>query len=78
MSDRQRWGNNVNNNLTAATVMLRTMTSLRRTTLHDLFALHIKARGTLVEGRAAAETIFSKEDGITPFDLDRIGAEFMK
>ncbi|HRH43346.1 MAG TPA: TerD family protein [Pyrinomonadaceae bacterium] len=70
--------NNVANNLSGISLMLRAMTNLTKTTLYDLFSLHIKARGELVLGKKQANKIFSVDDGITPFQLDIIASEFMK
>ncbi len=69
--------NNVANNLSGTSLMLRAMTSLTKTTLYELFALHIKARGELVSNKNQAETIFSVDEGMTPFNLDIITSEFM-
>jgi hypothetical protein len=69
--------NNVQNNLSGASLMLRAMCSLRKTDLHTLFDLHIKARGERVEQTESATTVFSVSGGITPFDLDQIASEFL-
>lgn len=69
--------NNVQNNLCGVSLMVRAMTQLRKTDLYSLFQLHIKARGLEVEKLTDADSIFACEQGITPFDLDRITAEFM-
>lgn len=69
--------NNVENNLSGVSLMLRAMVGLRKTTLHRLFSLHIEARGSSVPSLAEAERIFSTDTGTTPFDLDCIGAEFL-
>lgn len=71
-----RW-NNVRNNLSGVSVVLRALTSLTKTNLHTLFSLHIQARGDLVPHKASADVVFSVNDGITPFDLSRIAAEFL-
>jgi stress response protein SCP2 len=70
--------NNVENNLSSVTTMLKAMTNLRKTTLYDLFSLHVKARGELVSDKNQAESIFSIEEGITPFSLETIASEFMQ
>jgi hypothetical protein len=69
--------NNVKNNLAGVSVMARALTSLVKTDLHTLFALHIKARGEPVSDQASADCVFSVNAGITPFDLNRIASEFM-
>ena len=70
--------NNVANNLSGTSLMLKAMTNLTKTTLYDLFSLHIKARGELVSEKKRADKIFSVEEGITPFQLEVIASEFMK
>ena len=72
-----RYENNVAGNLAGISLMLRAMTSLRKTSLHTLFDLHVRARGTRVADIAGADTAFSVEAGIRPSDLDRIAADFM-
>ena len=57
--------------------MLRAMMNMQVTSLHDLFALHIQARGTHVESLAEAETVFAVDSGITPYDLDLIAAQYL-
>lgn len=69
--------NNVANNLKGVSLMLRAMIGLEKTTLYDLFAIHIAARGKLVEDKAEATQIFSVAEGLTPFDLDAIASQWM-
>ncbi len=69
--------NNVANNLRGISLMLQALTQLRKPDLHTMFELHIQARGERVASIDAAETIFSVDQGITPFDSDRIMAEFV-
>lgn len=76
LRDSPAW-NNVANNLRGVSLMLRAMLGLEKTTLYDLFALHITARGEWAEDRAEATQIFSVTDGLTPFDLDTIASQWM-
>ncbi len=69
--------NNVENNLSGVSLMLRAMVGLKKPTLHTLFGLHIKARGELTSSRETADTIFAPDEGLTPFDLERIAADYM-
>ena len=71
-----RW-NNVHNNLSGVSLMLRALNSLVKTDLHTLFSLHARARGEVVQSAHEAQTVFSVRQGITPFDVDRIRAEFL-
>ena len=57
--------------------MLRALTQLRKTDLYSLFDLHVRARGGKVSEVESADSVFSVDRGVTPFDLDRIAAEFM-
>lgn len=69
--------NNVQNNLSSMSLMLQALTSLAKPDLHTLFTLHAKARGTLASPDGPVDTIFSVDHGITPFEIDRIRAEFL-
>ena len=69
--------NNLANNLSGVSLMLRSVLGLRKPSLHRLFELHIRARGEAVATREAAESVFAVDGGVTPFDLDRISAEFL-
>jgi hypothetical protein len=72
-----RFANSLTNNLGGVSLMLRAMVNLSKTSLYDLFLLHIAGRGTLVETIDEAETVFSVEEGITPLDLEVISSQFM-
>jgi len=77
LAGNPRFANNVRNNLCGVSLMLRALTQLRKTDLYTLFDLHIRARGKRVSEVESAESVFSTDRGVTPFDLDRIAAEFM-
>ena len=53
------------------------LAEMKKPNLHDLFTLHAKARGELVSSKDEADTVFSLDEGVTPYDFERIGAEFM-
>lgn len=72
-----RYANNVQNNLAGVSLMLRAMTQLRKTDLHTLFDLHIRARGHAVDRPSLADTVFSTVMGLQPTELERISAEFL-
>ena len=70
--------NNVLNNLSGVSLMVRSMVALQTPTLHQLFTLHAEARGSLTEQREKADTIFAVEGGDTSsFNLEKISAEFL-
>lgn len=69
--------NNIEGNQKGMVLMGKAMTTLKKPNLYDLFMLHAKARGRLVDNAAEADTIFSVDEGITPFDTSRIMAEFI-
>src|SRR5205814_1046856 len=58
LKSHPRFANNVHNNLGGVSLMLRALTQLRKTDLHTLFALHIRARGEEVPTAEAAQTVF--------------------
>ncbi|WMD22355.1 TerD family protein [Achromobacter seleniivolatilans] len=69
--------NNVKNNLSGVSLMLRALLTRPQPDLHTLFTLHAQARGRIIEDVEAAQTVFSVSAGITPFDTDRIRADFL-
>lgn len=76
LKEHPRW-NNVHNNLSGVALMLRALTSLAKTDLHTLFGLHARARGEVVQSLREAKTVFSMKEGITPFDIDLVRADFL-
>jgi len=79
MSKRMTWGgNNIESNqATIEQKMAAMVTNYNKLSLYELFELQTKARGKIVETKVEAETIFSLDEGITPFDIDKINAEFI-
>jgi hypothetical protein len=77
LASNPRFANNLHSHLSGVSLMLRALTQLRKTDLHSLFDLHIRARGSRVPEIGLADTIFSVDQGITPFDLGLITAEFL-
>lgn len=86
--------NNVENNRASIQDSLKAMLSLsNKPSLYNLFELHAKARGTLIDNRVLrtkvssdgsgddwednADTVFSLNEGITPFDVNKISSEFL-
>lgn len=69
--------NNVETNESTMSIVGKTMTSLAKPNLYDLFRLHQEARGEITFDSEVAETVFSVEEGITPFDIEKIMAEFI-
>ena len=69
--------NNVENNRKGVSMMGQVMTTLNKTNLYDLFRLHAQARGTRVDSAAAADAVFAVDQGVTPFDLPTIMAEYL-
>lgn len=53
------------------------MVGLAKPDLHSLFRLHAQARGQIVDSPEAADTLFGLHHGITPFDIDRIRADYL-
>lgn len=69
--------NNVEGNQKGIVLMGKALTNLCKPDLHDLFMLHAKARGELVDTIDQADTIYSVDQGITPYDIEQIMAEYL-
>lgn len=76
LTSTPRW-NNVRNNLSGVSLMLRALVHTPRPDLETLFDLHVHARGERVETPQQAETVFAPHQGITPFDVDVIRSRFL-
>jgi hypothetical protein len=71
-----RW-NNVQNNLSGVSLMLRALVHTPRPDLETLFDLHVRARGERVTSPQQAQAVFAPDQGITPFDTDLIRSQFL-
>ena len=71
------WWNNVQNNLSGVSLMLRALVHTPRPDLETLFDLHVRARGERVTSPQLAQTVFAPDQGITPFDTDLIRSQFL-
>ncbi|MBR8655294.1 TerD family protein, partial [Achromobacter sp. Marseille-Q0513] len=76
LTSTPRW-NNVRNNLSGVSLMLRALVHTPRPDLETLFDLHARARGERMETPQQAETVFAPHQGITPFDVDVIRSRFL-
>ncbi|MCH2207114.1 MAG: TerD family protein [Lentisphaerales bacterium] len=71
-------GNNVESNAASIEQTLRSIVQANnKVTLYKLFEMHAQARGELVETKEAAETVFSLDKGITPYDINVISSEYI-
>lgn len=72
--------NNVHANRSSLSVLCQAMVNLNKPSLHDLFELHIEARGSDAARREDAQTVFLSEPApgaLTPYDIPRIMAEYL-
>ncbi|WP_042196511.1 TerD family protein [Paenibacillus camerounensis] len=69
--------NNVEGNQKGMMLIGKAMTQLKKPDLYDLFMLHVKARGQLTGSPRHADTVFTVEQGLTPFDIEQIMAEYV-
>ncbi|WP_420231542.1 TerD family protein [Pseudomonas sp. ABY48] len=76
LTSSPRW-NNVQNNLTGISLMLRALVHTPRPDLETLFDLHARARGERVASPQQAQAVFAPDQGITPFDTDLIRSQFL-
>lgn len=71
------YSNNVYNNMSSITIIAKSMMSLVKPNLYDLFDLHIRARGRQVVNIKEAKHIFAVDEGTTPFDIEEIIANYI-
>ncbi|HEX5682743.1 MAG TPA: TerD family protein [Ideonella sp.] len=76
LTARVGW-NNTHNNLSGVSLMLRSIIHTPRPDLGTLFRLHAQARGQLAPSKAEADTVFGVHEGLTPFDVDTIRADYL-
>lgn len=69
--------NNVEGNQKGMVLIGKAMTTLQKPNLYDLFMLHAQARGEVVATTDQAGTIFSVDEGVTPYDIEQIMAEYL-
>ncbi len=74
-----RFANSVAGNLAGVSLMLRALHEMVKPDLHTLMSLHARARGTLVDDPAKAETRFgtARDSTVTPLDGDEIRAYYL-
>lgn len=71
--------NNVENNQANIQQKMQAIVqSDNKISLHDLFLLHAQARGEIVTDKSEAETVFAMDEGVTPFHVNTINAEFIR
>ncbi|WP_246552436.1 TerD family protein [Vallitalea pronyensis] len=71
------WCNNIEGNQKGMILIGKAMTNFAKPSLYDLFMLHAMARGKLCYNIDEADTIFSIDRGVTPFDNDIIISEYL-
>lgn len=76
ISDARSYNNSYSNQLTISNA-IKGFTNLAKPSLFDLARLHAEARGELVYSKEEADIVFSVNEGITPFDVDKIASELL-
>lgn len=73
------FGNNIESNYDTIYKIAKGIVegSVYKSNLYDLFELHAKARGTIVENIEDANTVFSMKTGIKPSDINIINSEYL-
>ncbi len=77
VSARSMYANNVKKNRNALQDNVKGLVNMIKPNLYDLFELHAKARGELVEVREDAEKIFSLHEDVTPYMFNEIASQFL-
>jgi hypothetical protein len=71
------YSNNLNSVKGSLAYTIEGLVEMKKPNLYDLFEMHAKARGNIVTDKSKADTIFSLNEGVTPFDSEIIGSKFM-
>lgn len=72
------YGNNVESNRASIRETLEAITNMQnKPTLFDLFTLHTVARGRFVQTKEEADTVFSLDEGTTPYDITEIQSQYL-
>ncbi|KKK77407.1 hypothetical protein LCGC14_2853950, partial [marine sediment metagenome] len=75
---RRRGGNNaISNAASIENVLESIVCSANKVSLYELFELHAKARGTIVESQEDAEKVYSLYEGTTPFNIMEINSDYI-
>lgn len=77
-SNAFHYANNVESNRASIEEKLKAIVESRnKLSLYELFELHAMARGELVTDKEEAETIFGLNEGIGPYDINAINADYI-
>lgn len=76
-SPRSYSGRNVENMKGSVTLLGKSITSVKKATMHELMTLHASARGTIVDNKEDADIVVSMDGNITPFDIEKIMGEYL-
>lgn len=69
--------NTVEGNQNSIIASCRSMVEIKKPNLYDLILLNVAVRGTIWGTKDDADVIFDIEEGITPYDLDIIAAQYL-
>jgi len=80
LQDHPRFANSVGGNLAGVSLMLRALHEMVKPELRTLMSLHARARGTLVDDPAEADTRFgvTRDCTVTPLDADTIRSDYLQ
>jgi hypothetical protein len=80
LKEHPRFANSVAGNLAGVSLMLRALHEMVKPDLHTLLSLHARARGSLVDDPAKADTRFgtARDCTVTPLDGDAIRAHYLQ
>lgn len=71
-------GNNIESNRASIENTIEAIATMKnKLSLYELFKLHAEARGTIVESKEDADTVFSMYEGTTPYNIAEINSEYL-
>ncbi|MGL4731951.1 MAG: TerD family protein, partial [Clostridium sp.] len=69
--------NNIETHKKSALMTLKSIVNITKPNIYDLAVLNAMARGELVKTKEGADTIFSLDEGVTPYDIELIMSEYL-
>lgn len=71
-------GNNIESNRASITETITAIVTMEnKLSLYELFVLHGRTHGTIVNTKEEADTIFSMYEGTTPYNISEINSKYM-
>jgi len=58
-------------------ILVQSIISMRKHNLYDLLKMNAESRGSIIRSKSKADLVCSVDEGLTPFDFDKISSDFI-